>query len=595
ALNVQGLDTVVIDDVRFTSIVERGRNVLTKLHLGANEILQMAGRVHGRVAGGRVFILSDRDIDFFALQPTAPEFQLAGDSERVAITCADLGVDASELELPVPLDRIAYRRAIQFLEGRGIIEHGRLTRYGRAVEAMPVEREWAELLVNAEDDLVPYLAVMSGVESLHRMTRDERDLEGLIVPGSDHLTAYNLYAEAYRQTGYVGEVYGLPRHLFDEGIEAWAIEERGVLVKAIEDAALGMASIYRALELPLPERLSLADDRIYRAFTDLLARIMPFDLVIDEQTASGDSARVSKTSVCGSWGAIAGELRYFADRFGVPRASIEGTQIPYDLIQKYATRTAPEVVYDPRRKRSPLVVVRRLEYFGFELGSDREPIDEFASELAPAARHALADALARFEARHPAVKQNRAAIEELRSVYRRSGGRTAKLGLPELTRLYEDRLAHVNSLDEFRATNLAIEPDELVPRAERERYLALPGTTAVRDREVPIDYDVEEGVGGVAKLRLPEKMARTLVESELPTLDRPLRFVVPRGPRGAVRAATLDELQELLDRPWMPEEVAESEERHTGRRGRGGARRERAAAHARPRGRPGGKRRRRGR
>ena len=92
ALNVQGLDTVVIDDTRFSNIIERGKNVLTKLHLGANEILQMAGRVHGRVAGGRVFILSDRDIQFAALQPTAPEFQLAGDSERVALTCADLGV-----------------------------------------------------------------------------------------------------------------------------------------------------------------------------------------------------------------------------------------------------------------------------------------------------------------------------------------------------------------------------------------------------------------------------------------------------------------------------------------------------------------------
>ena len=41
---------------------------------------------------------------------------------------------------------------------------------------------------------------------------------------------------------------------------------------------------------------------------------MPFDLVIDEETAWGEEARVSKTSVCGSWGAIAGELRYFADR-----------------------------------------------------------------------------------------------------------------------------------------------------------------------------------------------------------------------------------------------------------------------------------------
>src|SRR5438132_1353205 len=119
ALNVHGLDTVVIDDTRFSNIIERGKNVLTRLHLGANEILQMAGRVHGRVAGGRVFILSDRDIDFAGLTPTEPEFQLAGDSERVALTCADLGVAADELELPVPLDRGSYRKAVTLVARRG--------------------------------------------------------------------------------------------------------------------------------------------------------------------------------------------------------------------------------------------------------------------------------------------------------------------------------------------------------------------------------------------------------------------------------------------------------------------------------------------
>src|SRR6476620_6626148 len=190
ALNVKGLDTVIIDDTRFGNIIERGRNVLTRMHLGSNEILQMAGRVHGRVEGGRVFILSDRDIQFATLKPTAPEFQLAGDSERVAMTCADLGVDASSLDLPVPLDRIAYKRSVALLESRGIVENGRLSTYGKAVEALPVDRPWAELLVNADDELVPYLAVMSSVESLHRMTREERDLGGLMVSGSDHLTAY---------------------------------------------------------------------------------------------------------------------------------------------------------------------------------------------------------------------------------------------------------------------------------------------------------------------------------------------------------------------------------------------------------------------
>jgi hypothetical protein len=562
ALNVQGLDTVVIDDTRFSNIIERGKNVLTKLHLGANEILQMAGRVHGRVAGGRVFILSDRDIQFNALRPTAPEFQLAGDSERVAMTCADLGVAADQLELPVPLDRVAYRKAVTLLEQRGIIEDGRLSRYGKAVEAMPVDRPWAELLVNADDELVPYLAVMSSIESLHRMTREDRDLSGVTVPGSDHLTAYNLYAEAFTHCGYIGEVYGLPRHLFDESIEKWA-EQRGVLVKSIEDAALATASIYRSLGMELPTRMVNARDHIYRKFTELLAQYMPFDLVIDEQTADGTEARVSKTSVAGSWGAIAGDLRYFADRSGIPRAAIEGTQIPMELIRRYATRGKVVVVYDPRRKHGPLMLKRALEYFGFELESEVETVEEFPPELAKEARRALADALARGEAGHFAVKKNREAIEEIRQAYKRSGGETKRLGFPELVALYEEQLAPISSMDDFKSARLAVDKDRFVPLDARERIERLPNHVTIRDRDVEIDYDVEERDGerrGVARLRLPEKVARTLAAAEIPQLDRPVRFVVLRGQRGAVRADTLDELQERLAQPWSPDEVEETQD-----------------------------------
>ncbi len=561
ALNVRGLDTVVIDDTRFTSIVERGKNVLTKLHLGANEILQMAGRVHGRVAGGRVFILSDRDIDFASLKPTAPEFQLAGDSERVAITCADLGVAADELELPVPLDRTSYRRAIQFLEGRGIIENGRLTRYGRAVEAMPVEREWAELLVNADDAMVPYLAVMSGVESLHRMTREERDLEGLVVPGSDNLTAYNVYAEAFRVAGYIGEVYGLARHLFEvEAIAEWA-ERRGVLVKSIEDAALGMASVYRGVSMALPAEMPMAHEGTRRSFAELLAEYMPFDLVIDEMTNYGEEARVSKTSVCGSWGAIAGELRYFADKFGRPRASIEGTQLPMDVIRRFATSDAAELVYDGERRKAPLVMRRRVEYFGFELEREVEAIEHFPPGREAEARKVLADALARGEARHFAVKDNLGIIDAVREAWRRSGGALPRLNQADLAALYERRLSGVNSVTEFKQADLDLAGDLEVfsPRKSRAAYDALPTRVSVRDRDVEIGYDVEEVGGanvGVARLQLPEKVARSLTQGEVPALDRPVRFVVYRGQRGQVRATTLDELQTLLDAPWTEDEVA---------------------------------------
>ena len=559
ALNVKGLDTVIIDDTRFANVIERGKNVLTRLHLGANEILQMAGRVHGRVEGGRVFILSDRDIDFASLRPTEPEFQLAGDSERVALTCADLGVRADELDLPIALDKRAYREAVNRLESRGIIEHGRLSRYGKLVEALPVDRPWAELIVNADDELIPYLAVMSSIESLHRMTREDRDLDGLVVPGSDHLTAYNVYAEALASAGYMGEVYGLPRHLFDERIDEWA-EQRGVLVKAIEDTALAMASVYRGVGLALPERLGYAREDTRRRFADLLAQYMPFDLVIDEEAADGQEVRVSKTSVCGSWGPIAGEIRYFADRFGVPRASIDGTQIPMELIHRYATRGDAEVTYDPRRKRSPLSLGRRLVYHGFELEREYEPLEEFPADVEERVRHVLADALARGEARHPALKRHRAAIEEIREAYRRSGGATPRLGVAELTPLYVRALADVRSMDAFRAAPLSIDFDAIVRPDERAKWLALPDTATIRGREVPIDYDVEEADGtrrGVARLRLHEKLARTLSDEELPTLDRPVRFTVLRGPRGAVRANTLAELQEILDRPWSPSELAD--------------------------------------
>jgi hypothetical protein len=566
ALNVRGLDTVVIDDTRFGNIIERGKNVLTRMHLGANEILQMAGRVHGRVAGGKVFILSDRDIHFDALRPTAPEFQLAGDSERVAMTCADLGVDARDLELPVPLDRVAYRQAVELLEKRGIIENGRLSHYGKLVEALPVDRPWAELLVNADDVLIPYLSVMSSIESLHRMTREERDLTGLIVPGSDHLTAYNLYAEAYARCGYLGEVYGLPRQLFDDRIEQWA-ERRGVLVKAIEDAALGMASVYRALEMSLPDKMPLARDLVEARFTELLSRFMPFDLVIDEETADGTTARVSKTSVSGSWGAIAGELRYFADKSGNPRAAIEGTQIPMRLIRDYATRGAVDVAYDPKRKGGQLVLTRTLEYFGFELEREVEVLDEFSDEILPRARRALADALAGGEARHPSAKRNRSAIETVREVYRRSGGITPKLGFAELSSWYERQLGDVRSMDDFRNARINFNQYDFITPEEREKYLALPSTVEIRDREVDIDYDIDKRGSElipVARLRLPEKLARSIVEAELPVLDRPLRFVVIRGQRGAIRADTLDELQEILDRPWSPDEIEEEAVRPRG-------------------------------
>ena len=565
ALNIRGLDTVVIYDARYTNVVERGRNVLTRLYLGANEILQMAGRVHGRVDAGEVYILSDRDLVFERLAPTPPEFQLAGDAERVAITCAALGVDARDLELPVPLDRKAYRDAVELLTERGLIEQGRLTRYGREVEAMPVERPWGELLYHADTDLVPMVAVAANIESLHRMTREERDLRGLIVSGSDHLTAYNVYAEAVNKHGYPGEVYGLPRHLFRAGIDEWA-QGRGVLVKTIEDVALGAASVYRQLELPLPERLPYAGEKTLAAFADLVAKIMPFDLVIDEETADGREARVSRGSVCGSWGAVAGTLRYFADRFGVPRASIEGTQLPERAIRRYARRGPPTVVFEHQRRREGLMTVHTVSYFGFVLERDSEPLpNPFPPELADAARGALVQALLAGETPHPDQGRVRRALERFGFYWRRSGGRLAEAATDRVTAQLATQLGRIGSWEEFINTRVALDPEAAIPEGVRRGLDALPSSLHLYGDQVPVDYEVEQGVG-VVRLRLKEGQARRLQPSDVPRFDRPVRFTVVRGKRDAVRASSLEELRQALSG------LSKDERQRLVRGGRGGRR-----------------------
>jgi hypothetical protein len=569
ALNIPGLDTVVIYDARYGNKVERGRNVLHRMYLGANEILQMAGRVHGRVAGGEVTILSDRPLDFESLRPTPPEFQLAGDAERVALTCAALGVDARELDLPVALDRVAYTRAIDLLTRRGLVERGRLTEYGRDVEAMPVDRAWAELLVKAEPEMVPLAAVCSNIESLHRMTREERELHGALVQGSDHLTAYNLYAEAVNQHGSLGEVYGLPRHVFEEGLAEWG-ERRGVLIKAIEDAAMGTASVYRSLELPLPRTLPYASRDLRQQFAELVARVMPFDLVIDELTADGQAVRVAKTSVAGSWGAIAGNIRFFADRFGVARASVEGTTISYEQVRRHATLGPPTIVLTGPRKHQQLSLCRKLTYFGFELETDIEPLNGAIPEgLIQAARDAMVQALLDGETSHPEQGKIRRGVTLAREWWRRSGGTLHAASDDSLKALMLTRLAAVRSWKTFLESSLSLEPEALIPEAERRRLDELPSMLRIRGDAVPLGYEVEGGIG-VVRLCLRLGQARRLTVPELPALDRPIRFAVVRGGEPPLRADTLDELKQLLR---LPTGRARSQHRHHGPPNRGGRRR----------------------
>ena len=273
----------------------------------------------------------------------------------------------------------------------------------------------------------------------------------------------------------------------------WA-ERRGVLVKAIEDTALGVASVYRSIELPLPKQLPYASKDIRREWAELLARFMPFDLVIDEHTADGQEARVSKTSVAGSWGAVAGSLRFFADRFGVPRASIEGTTLSYDLVREHATLGAPRVVLSGPRKHQGLAVERRRSYFGFELDTEVEPLRDGVPEpLRDTARGVLAEALIEGETAHPDQGRLRRAVETLDELWRRSGG-TLDAAAPNAVRSrLRAQLERVIGWDDFLRTRVQLDPGALIDEATRSRLEELPSMIRLRGDAAPLDYEVADG------------------------------------------------------------------------------------------------------
>jgi ATP-dependent helicase HrpA len=163
-------------------------------------------------------------------------------------------------------------------------------------------------------------------------------------------------------------------------------------------------------------------------------------------------------------------------------------------------------------------------------------------------------------------------------VWRRSGGSTPRLEAPELTVLYAARLAGVGSMAEFLARPLDLDLGGLVPPEARARFMSLPNGVIVREQAVALGYDVEVDEAGtpygVVWLHLPEKLARTLVEEELPPFDRPVRFRVSRGRRGLVRGDTLLDLQDQLDLPWTSDELEQA--------GEGGHGRMQGRAHRRP-------------
>jgi hypothetical protein len=243
---------------------------------------------------------------------------------------------------------------------------------------------------------------------------------------------------------------------------------------------------------------------------------------------------------------VAGNLRYFADRFGTPRASIEGTQLPERAIRRYARRGAPEVVFERLRRRSGLVAVHRVTYFGFLLERDTEPLpDPFPPDLAAAARAALVDALLAGITPHPDQGRVRRAFDRYGFYWRRSGGRLPAAAPERLAAKLGEQIRQVGAWDEFINARIALDVEADIPQPVRAQLEALPSSLHLLGDRIPVEYEVEKG-NGVVQVRLKEGQARRLRNRDLPAFDRPLRFIVLRGKREVVRAETVEDLQRQL-------------------------------------------------
>jgi hypothetical protein len=193
-----------------------------------------------------------------------------------------------------------------------------------------------------------------------------------------------------------------------------------------------------------------------------------------------------------------------------------------------------------------LVAVHRLTYFGFVLERDAEPLpDPFPTELAAAARAALVEALLTGVTPHPDQGRLRRALDRFALYWRRSGARLPSAAPERLAAKVAEQIQGVGSWDEFINARIALDVDGDLPEPVRAELDALPSSLHLLGDRVPIEYEVEKS-GGVIRLRLKEGQARRLRPRDLPPFDRPVRFIVLRGKREAVRAETIEEMQRQL-------------------------------------------------
>jgi hypothetical protein len=551
SLNILGLDTVVIVDEMYKEIVRSGGvRVLEKVRLGNNELLQMGGRVNGRMENSKIYILGSRSIDFHSLKPTAPEFVLGGDLRQVALACARLGVNASELDLIASIDLNRYETELTRFKARGIIgaEGNELTAYGKKVERLPVEPSWAELIVQSRDsgnwELLDTVVVSGCAESLYSLLRKDANLSEVKVSGSDNLTAYNVVVYALNQFGYLrksksngeGVEYGFQGDWFRKkhnkktgqteknmgGFVQWC-DDNGFNPKAIKEVAIAMKSVYRQLRIrmPGPQDLQIVseNDEMHKKFVDLLARVQSLDFVHDKQNSQVGTVWRAKHSLA-SGARVLGKIRHWTDRRGSRRATIEGTEVPEDLFKLYADKKPVSV---ERITDEGVEIEFKSSFAGESIGSIVELVDdsEIPVKFVEQAERKFIEALLYQRISAEFADQNRKTREQSRQLRVRSGGAVEEISESDEQKLYEAEFADKGIISaqslksaiesgKVNPDNLLLKLEDFISAEEQKKIMAdNPDTVTVEGETLTVEYGVVSGSEFYCRAEVAEEFARS--------------------------------------------------------------------------------------
>jgi hypothetical protein len=364
-LNIVGLDTVVIVDRMYSDVVRDGKVINKLTPLSSSMLKQMLGRTEGRAIGGEAVILTDvPNRNVRELPSETPNFLLGGDLETLALISAKIGVDARKLSLIGNPDLSKYRSVLQSLVTRGLItvEGGipKLTKSGKRVERMPIGVAWGEIVDRAiaekakvrVNGWMQTVCMTACTERLYAVTMKDvwqKAEDQLVVWGSDHLTAYNIVTEALRLFGSKsGNKYKLGAKVFYD----WCFE-KGYSPRGIQNVVQQYVSLMRRLEIELPEIKTFvivkADDVLHMCFLNLLASVQSMDYV--PKVPKGKLATHANENGVTDGSSILGTIRYH-DRKGSRLATIDGTQIPDDLVIRYSRETPVKIVEPPANGRA---------------------------------------------------------------------------------------------------------------------------------------------------------------------------------------------------------------------------------------------------